>query len=525
MHQSPRFVGVVAVLLLVSLATAAIGGSAAAVAEGSTDGTTIIAEKAAVTPVSDCRKITTSGYYRLTADLVDRTEDLCIRIFASDVIFDGDGHRIDGVGKYLFTPPGGSETSTKGLLVKQGPHTNVTIRNVEVTDYGYGLWVQGTSEGRIVDNRFRDNGIYGIYLGYDAHANTVADNRIVNTTSPNLDAPGQGIAVANIANRNDIENNYVRASERHGIAVHLGNETRIVNNTVIDSGTHGITGVGDGTEILDNVVEQCGEVGINYRDANGSLISGNEIREAPQGIKLGFSDDVVIRDNVIAGSHHIAILVHGVTGAVDVSGNAIADDPFWDIHSRRHIGPVEVSGLDTGEGTTASFVGRRIAVTGSATPPVRLPEDADPVSGYLKVGPKDGTDAWIDLTLSVDRSAVEEGQSAALWVYRGSWRQVRTTSVGSGGADFSSNLTGLDRTVFVAVGARSDTPPPTDTTSTEEPTTVGPTTETQTTDGPDTDTSQGQGPTAGGGQGFGIASGLLAILVLLRSLFARSTDR
>lgn len=225
-----------AMLAVLLAATVLLSGTAGAVVsndfDGSGEATTAADTSAGVTPISDCRMITEPGYYRLETGLVDRTEET---------------------------------------------YTNVTIKDVEVTDYGYNIWIETTDRGRIVNSTFRDNGIYGIYLGYDANTNNIANNRVVNTTSPDLDIPGQGIVLANIANENDIIDNYVEESERFGIAIHLGDRNRIGNNTVFEPGRHGITGQGTGTVIVDNDVERSGEAGIFYAFANESSVTGNDV--------------------------------------------------------------------------------------------------------------------------------------------------------------------------------------------------------------------------------------------------------
>ncbi|MEM2873829.1 MAG: right-handed parallel beta-helix repeat-containing protein, partial [Candidatus Nanoarchaeia archaeon] len=48
--------------------------------------------------VANCINITTPGYYALTQDILNSHAECCINITSSDVIFDGQGHIVDGVG-------------------------------------------------------------------------------------------------------------------------------------------------------------------------------------------------------------------------------------------------------------------------------------------------------------------------------------------------------------------------------------------------------------------------------------------
>lgn len=334
MKQSVRLVVCVTVLVILSASASGVASGASGHAPPASVTPVRGTTSAAVTPVTGCREITEPGHYRLANDVVNATRDRCIEIYASDVVFDGAGHRIDGVGDYLFDDYG-TETSTKGIVAEDNRLTNVTVRDVEVTDYGYGIWLGETSDGRIENSTFRSNGIYGIYIGFEAHNNTIVDNRIVNIRNDLPDVTSQGIVMAHHANGNVVADNYIRDVGDWGIEISESERTWVENNTIVDADEHGITGEKVGNVVVDNVVRGSGSVGIKFVDASGVRIVGNEVSGGGVGISLAKSDDGVVRDNVVTGTSEVGIRFEsgvspefGDMGSanVTVAGNTVTEN-------------------------------------------------------------------------------------------------------------------------------------------------------------------------------------------------------
>ena len=114
--------------------------------------------------VSECGTISSPGDYTLDSDITDNTTDACIYINSSDVIFDGNGHTIDGI-----------DNLTNGIYTYNV--TNVTIKNVIVTHHSYGLNLL-YSTGTIDNNTLTSNG-YGVRLYLSPYTN-VTNNNITN---------------------------------------------------------------------------------------------------------------------------------------------------------------------------------------------------------------------------------------------------------------------------------------------------------------------------------------------------------
>ena len=122
--------------------------------------------------VESCKEINTSGYYILTRDLTNCSAQDCIRITASDVVFDGNGHTIEGKGSGY----GGGvsvHNSSKAL-------SNVTIKNLEIEDWKYGIILENVYNSTIENNHAYRNTV-GIELSSSSNNyitnNTVSNNR------------------------------------------------------------------------------------------------------------------------------------------------------------------------------------------------------------------------------------------------------------------------------------------------------------------------------------------------------------
>ena len=84
----------------------------------------------AAMPISACTTISLPGTYVLTQNIVDSTVSSCITITANNVIFDGAG----------FTIAGGGNGNGVYVVSNSGLLTNVTVKNLKVTNWNYGIY-------------------------------------------------------------------------------------------------------------------------------------------------------------------------------------------------------------------------------------------------------------------------------------------------------------------------------------------------------------------------------------------------
>jgi parallel beta-helix repeat protein len=162
--------------------------------------------------VAECMKIDTPGTYTLIQDIDNSAASCCIEITASDVIFDGDNHYIDGV----------EGTDTIGVCVgAETALTNVTVKNIaNVKDWATGIRFTDVDQGTVEDNHTWWNKDYGILL---------QDSTRITLKSNNVHGNMDGIYLMDSDN-NTIEHNSVSANYG-GIGLLRSDLNAITKNT------------------------------------------------------------------------------------------------------------------------------------------------------------------------------------------------------------------------------------------------------------------------------------------------------
>jgi len=99
--------------------------------------------------INSCQVISSPGTYELQNNIINSSA-----LISSDVTFDGQGLTIDGTAGLSYGVSVYSNISTL---------TNVTVKNLTVTGWYYGIRYRLTKNGRISDVNASSNG-FGIYL-------------------------------------------------------------------------------------------------------------------------------------------------------------------------------------------------------------------------------------------------------------------------------------------------------------------------------------------------------------------------
>ncbi|WP_101294545.1 right-handed parallel beta-helix repeat-containing protein [Halegenticoccus soli] len=223
--------------------------------------------------IDSCTEITEPGRYELTADIEDAEAGRCIRIRTSDVVLDGGGHRVDGVGSF----------GTAGIVAGswERPVSNVTVRNVEVTGWDDGVRYVSADGGRIAGT-------------------TTADNRI-------------GVLLVN-SSGNDLVDNVARGNAVHGVEVADESDgNRLSNNTAASNALFGIHLVGGagGNELSNNAV-RGNQMGLALVSADGNAVRGTAAEgNRIAGAWLSAADDNVLADNRLSNRFYGVMLADG----------------------------------------------------------------------------------------------------------------------------------------------------------------------------------------------------------------------
>jgi len=122
----------------------------------------------AAAQVTSCADdVTTSGLHEINTTITNSTASSCIDITASDVVLEGNDNTVDGVD--------GDSFSTGVDVSSSSPLTNVTVRNLTVTNWGDGVWYSEANNGEITDVSASGNANNGLVV-FSSSGNTVMSN-------------------------------------------------------------------------------------------------------------------------------------------------------------------------------------------------------------------------------------------------------------------------------------------------------------------------------------------------------------
>ncbi|MCL4395070.1 MAG: right-handed parallel beta-helix repeat-containing protein [Chloroflexi bacterium] len=317
--------------------------------------------------VSGCGTIDKSGNYSLTGDLTSSGD--CISIAASNVVLDCAGHAIRGAN---FTGYG-IAVRNYGLLGTQSP-SNVEIRNCNVSNYTYGIYIQSGDHHVVRDSNSSNNyddtdptSRFGKFLGMveggGIRVNNATNAQILGNTTVHQaigidvryssgvlvqgntasDNSAWGINILRTQNSQVLNNttaDNVRkctwgagtvgyGCDAGGIVVQDGANGNVVsNNTVIGRNGNGVfikahaLPCGNNNTISGNTISSVLYNAVELGFCTGNKVDNNQMRDGLDGVWIGFAHDNEINGNTIVGMHNHGIISSNSRNNT-VSGNQI----------------------------------------------------------------------------------------------------------------------------------------------------------------------------------------------------------
>lgn len=274
-------------------------------------------DAAGATTIDSCTTIDEPGEYVLGADVTDSETGTCIRVRSDDVVLDGAGHTIDGVGAF----------GTAGVVVEpreNGPLSNVTVRNVIVTDWDDGIRYVRVDDGAVAGTTTADNRV-GLSL-LNARNNTLADNlarsnrlrgialfeESANNTLANNTARGNGFGIYLVepgARNNTLVGNAASGNE-FGIVLVDAHDNALADNTANENRIAGIwlTAARNNTLARNSVSNRFYGIFLSDR-SNDNRVTNNTATGNAVGIRLRSSDGSLVAQNAVRNSSDTAILL------------------------------------------------------------------------------------------------------------------------------------------------------------------------------------------------------------------------
>lgn len=411
--------------------------------------------------IDGCTTITTSGTYRLTADVVDSTEQVCILIRADDVRLDGGDNVIDGSPVVLDWRQkllGGTDyNSGIGVAVASGHRlTNVTVTNLSVTEWEAGVAFENVSGGHVrnVSAARNDEGIV---------LQNVTDATVRGTTV--LDNEEDGLALFR-TERVEIRDVEARANHFAGVAVLDSTGVAIVDTTAIENDGDGVVLVNGTRHRLTDVTAAENAVGILLLSTNDTTVSHSTgDSNSFAGILLARSSNNTLVENAVVnttGRNRVFTAPAGII-LFEAGDNRIVETVArrnrpWTVFARNGSSGNRVENL-TFATATVSVRGRNVALRPASLPP-SAPSGVTPDAPRVNVTGT-GSDARFELELQYDPTdlAGDDDRSAYLWQYEdGDWSPTNATVDPTRNAVIVSLDPGPVENVSIVLGTRNETP-------------------------------------------------------------------
>ena len=227
---------------------------------------------------------------------IDRTNDVIytftdnindsLVVQRDNIVVDGADYTLQGVGS--------------GTGIYLSGRTNVTIKNVQIKNFSYGIYISESSNNTITGNNITNNADHGIYLYSSSDNNHVSNNNMKGNEK-------NGIELRYSSN-NTISGNNMKDNEA-GIYIRSSTHNKVYGNNITDNGG----------------VQVGGGVWLHYADFN--TVSGNNITANTwHGVDLERASNNTISGNEIVAGTNRAIYLDPYSNYNNITGNSIIDN-------------------------------------------------------------------------------------------------------------------------------------------------------------------------------------------------------
>ncbi len=382
----------------------------------------LLAVSAGATNINSCQDISSAGEYVLNASILNSGAPICINITSSDVVFDGAGFTIDGLMNGLSVA--GVEVSNISTAL-----TNVTVKNLTVTDWYYGIYYNNTAKGNITGNNASNN-IIGIDLEFSS------DNTLI----------------GNNASNNDI-----------GIHLSFSRNNTLIGNNASNPGTGILLGDSSDNNTLNSNNALNGGIGIYLLASNNDTLSSNNAsNNFDYGIILtSSSNNTLIGNNASNNKYYGIALFSSLNNKM--TNNTAKNNAPWDFYSQFDSLNNMVANLEIGS-TVISFESKDIALRNSIAP-VLDPANFHNISKYINAT-NNSADSWLFLNVSYNESDLDSVNESTLRIAKnnGSWITDPSVFANNFGVNTAQNYVFANITsfgsIFAPLGVISAPPKP-----------------------------------------------------------------
>ena len=207
--------------------------------------------------------------YTFTAD-----NNASIVVEKNNIIIDGAGYTVQGTGS--------------GTGIDLSDRSNVTLKNVEVTNFTYGIFLNSSSNNHVTGNTASNNWA-GIYLSYSSNNNVLTGN-----TASNNDI--HGIYLKSSSN-NHVTGN-TASGGYYGIYLYDSSNNTVSGNNASNNDIYGINLYSStNNTVSGNTASSNGDEGIYLDYSSNNTVTGNTVSNNQYGIYLQESNNNAIFHN------------------------------------------------------------------------------------------------------------------------------------------------------------------------------------------------------------------------------------
>lgn len=216
--------------------------------------------------------------YTLTSNITSDSDGIVVE--RSNIIIDGDGYMLQGVGS--------------GNGVSYGDIENVTIENVNVQGFYCGIAIRHSHHNNLSRNNVTESDLCGIYFEESSN-NDVSGSNLKNNK--------YGMYLCEYSNNNKISGNNITSSAWVGIHLGGSNNNRICRNNITDAREGGVSlwDCSDNSVSENNVVANY-NYGIFLFISFNNVLSGNNIANDESGVAILDSSNNILSSNNITSS-------------------------------------------------------------------------------------------------------------------------------------------------------------------------------------------------------------------------------
>jgi parallel beta-helix repeat protein len=253
-------------------------------------------------PISSVDNVT----YTLTDNIVGNVtaNSEAIIIVRDNIIIDGSGYTLQG-----------TKTSPSWGILLTGV-SNVTIKNMIITAFDYGIELIGSSNNSVSGNNITANTNNGINF-YSSSNNSVSGN---NVTANN----GDGIGLYDSSHNNSVSGNNITANNYYGMELDFSYNNSVSGND-ITANSWGIYLGSSSDNSMDRNNITNNWAGINLYYSSNNSVSGNNIANIDIGIELDGSSNNSLSGNNVTANNEWGIELDGSSNN-SVSGNSFVKD-------------------------------------------------------------------------------------------------------------------------------------------------------------------------------------------------------